>query len=41
MASSTPGLGPAVDTPVHVLAGTGTLTTELGELDLDPGALVR
>ncbi|MTE15201.1 DUF2249 domain-containing protein [Nocardia aurantiaca] len=38
--STTPRPGPAVDTLVHVLAGTGTVTTELRDLDLDPGTLL-
>lgn len=32
--------GPDLDVLIHVLAGTGTLTTELGELELAAGALV-
>lgn len=32
--------GPDLDVLIHVLAGTGQLTTELGTLDLAPGALL-
>jgi uncharacterized protein (DUF2249 family)/quercetin dioxygenase-like cupin family protein len=32
--------GPDLDVLLHVLTGTGKLTTERGELDLAPGALV-
>ncbi|MBV7701597.1 DUF2249 domain-containing protein [Nocardia nova] len=32
--------GPDLDVLIHVLDGTGTLTTELGELELTSGALV-
>ncbi|MFD7155630.1 DUF2249 domain-containing protein [Kribbella sp. NPDC059898] len=32
--------GPDLDVLVHVLAGSGQLTTELTTLDLEPGALV-
>lgn len=32
--------GPNLDVLIHVLAGTGQLTTELGTLDLEPGALL-
>ncbi|MFI0419023.1 DUF2249 domain-containing protein [Spongiactinospora sp. 9N601] len=32
--------GPPLDVLIHVLAGTGHLTTELGVLDLEPGALL-
>ncbi|MFI6172934.1 DUF2249 domain-containing protein [Nocardia sp. NPDC051052] len=32
--------GPDADVLVHVLAGSGTLNTETGELDLAPGVLV-
>lgn len=33
-------LGPDLDVMIHVLAGSGRLTTERGDLDLTPGALV-
>ncbi|MDN5725387.1 MAG: DUF2249 domain-containing protein [Propionibacteriales bacterium] len=32
--------GPEVDVLLHVLAGDGVLTTETGQVDLQPGALV-
>ncbi|WP_284252297.1 DUF2249 domain-containing protein [Pseudolysinimonas kribbensis] len=32
--------GPDIDVLIHVLAGDGTLTTELGEIALSPGALL-
>ena len=32
--------GPDLDVMLHVLAGSGTLTTETGEIDLRPGQLV-
>lgn len=32
--------GPDLDVLVHVLAGSGTLTTELGTVELTPGALL-
>lgn len=32
--------GPNLDVLIHVLAGAGRLTTELGTLDLEPGALL-
>ncbi|MDN5895501.1 Uncharacterized conserved protein, DUF2249 family [Brevibacterium sp. Mu109] len=32
--------GPDLDVLIHVLAGSGQLTTELGTIDLTPGALV-
>jgi uncharacterized protein (DUF2249 family)/quercetin dioxygenase-like cupin family protein len=33
-------LGPDIDVLIHVVAGGGTLTTELGEIALAPGALL-
>lgn len=33
-------IGPDLDVLIHVLAGSGQLTTERGVLDLEPGALV-
>ena len=32
--------GPNLDVLIHVLAGSGQLTTELGDIDLEPGALL-
>lgn len=32
--------GPDLDVLIHVLDGTGTLTTEMGEIELPPGGLV-
>ncbi|MEU4418271.1 DUF2249 domain-containing protein [Nocardia salmonicida] len=32
--------GPDLDVLIHVLDGTGTLTTEMGEIELAPGGLV-
>ncbi|WP_327102926.1 DUF2249 domain-containing protein [Nonomuraea glycinis] len=32
--------GPNLDVLIHVLAGSGRLTTELGGIDLEPGALL-
>jgi uncharacterized protein (DUF2249 family)/quercetin dioxygenase-like cupin family protein len=32
--------GPDVDVLIHVIAGSGSLSTELGTLDLEPGAVV-
>ncbi|MGW5917494.1 DUF2249 domain-containing protein [Nocardia fluminea] len=32
--------GPDLDVLIHVLDGTGTLTTEIGEIELTPGGLV-
>jgi uncharacterized protein (DUF2249 family)/quercetin dioxygenase-like cupin family protein len=39
-ASIDPHTGPDLDVLLHVVAGTGTLTTERGELELRPGALI-
>lgn len=33
-------IGPQLDVLIHVLAGSGTLATESGEIALEPGALV-
>lgn len=33
-------MGPALDVLIHVLAGSGRLTTELGQIDLTPGVLL-
>lgn len=33
-------IGPDVDVLIHVIAGTGRLTTELDTIDLEPGAIV-
>lgn len=35
-----PFAGPELDVMIHVLGGTGTLSTERGDLDLSPGALL-
>lgn len=35
-----PFAGPELDVMIHVLGGSGTLATERGDVDLEPGALV-